>query len=724
MPAKIIDTTKAQRSQRKTKKLCVLCAFVVEFVCSRTALGSLKLNRCKKSKDFSNGLKNPTDKISFIRWVFLSVGDFLRLFGCGSFALGVMLLISEAAEAGGPLAVFANRAVVYRSTAFPLAYRLDPGALGNYDNAQAAQLVENAFSAWENIATATPSFTRGANLPEDVTAGNYTAYWGKFDDGINPVLLDSDGRMIDAIRGAGAKNNVIGLAVSAYFTGGANAGFYSESEVLINGALSNKTSLQQYLGVIKHELGHLLGLDHAQINKQAGADGFDANDAVVPLMFPISTTNAEFAVDDIVSLSRLYPANDFLNGRGALRGTIRRRDGTLVRGANLIAINAANTDAQYGTVTDYFGNAPGVFEFTGLPPGNYFLLAEPIVENFNGGSGVGPYARNRSDLSFIQPIPCEYYSGARESHDHLLDRPDDAAAVAVTPNGVTENINFLANDPPNQTLDRYYEAKAAAAVGIGNSQTYSAAAMRFTPGVSGRLLWIRVFINGGSAGIQGNGALRLAILKPDAANRNLPGATMDRIDVPLSTLTRGLLIPNEFWMGDRNIAVTAGEDFFISAEVINDGVVQLLRDDGVTKPAFRSSVKTASGEWKPTGDAFSKPYNLQLAAAIGGQPAAVTPLRFTLEQNYPNPVIVAGAAKSLQTVFRFILSQEARAELSLFDTLGRRVRVLANADFPAGYNLFFWDGRGENGVALPAGIYFYRLRAGNIEQVRKLTLVH
>lgn len=639
------------------------------------------------------------------------------------FLFCVLGLISAVVQAGGPLVAVANRAVVYRQTAFPLSYRIDPGALGIYNHAQAALLAENAFTAWENITTATPSFMRGANLPEDVTASNYTKYWGKFDDGVNPVLLDSDGEIIDAIRGAGSKNNVMGLAVSAYFTNGPNAGYYTESEVLINGSLSNKTSLQQYLGVIKHELGHLLGLDHAQIQKQAGTDGVNANDAPVPLMFPISTTNAEFTADDIVAISRLYPANNFFTGRGALRGAIRRRNGTFVRGANVIAINAANFAEQYSTVTDYFGNASGAFELTGLPPGNYFLLAEPLVENFTAGSSVGPYARNRSDLSFIQPIPFEYYNGAAESYDHLLDRPNDAVAIAVAPDGTTANINFLANDPPNQTLNQYYDAKAAASLGIGTAQNYAAGAMRFTPGISGQLLWIQVFINGGNTGIQGDGALRLTIKQPDISNRNLPGAMRAQLDVPFAELTRGLLVPNEIWVGDHKITVTAGEDFFIAAEVINNGAVQLLFDDGVTKPALRSSVKTFNGEWKLTGAVFSKPYNLQLATAIGGQPTSIAPLQFTLEQNYPNPVRLASATNDLQTAFRFILPQETRVDLSLYDMLGRRVRVLVNANLPAGYNIFFWDGKNTDGFDLPNGIYFYRLQAGNLEQAKKLTLL-
>lgn len=649
------------------------------------------------------------------------IADFilkLKLLG-----LVVASLMTSVANAGGPLVILANRPVVYRNTAFPLSWRLDPGVLGQYSHADAAGLVETAFSAWENITTATPSFIRGADLPGDVTVSNYTTYWGKFDDGVNPVLLDSDGQMLDAIRGTGAKNNTIGLAVSAYFSNGPNAGFYAESEVLINGALSNKTSLQQYLGVIKHELGHLLGLDHAQINKQAGTDGVDANDALVPLMFPISTTNAEFTVDDLVAVSRLYPANSFFNGRGTLRGTIKRRDGTFVRGANVIASNTRNPYEQYSTVTDYTGNAAGVFELSGLPPGDYVLAAEPIVASFSSGSSVGPYAKNLSDLSFLQPIAFEYYNGANESHDHLADHPNASVPVSVVANGITDNINFLANDPPNQILDQYFAANAAFFLAIGTAQTYSATAVRFTPGGSGKLLWIRLFINGGNAAIQGNGALRFSILKPDPNNRNLPGEAIDKFEVALSALTQGLLVPYEIGVGDRNLTVTAGEDFFVSAEVIDNGAVQLLFDDGISKPTLRTSVKLRSGAWTRNDQAFSKPYNLKMAVAIGGQPQPAGSLQFVLEQNYPNPVQAGAATPEAQTVIRFFLPQAAPGDVRLFDTLGRQVRVLAKANFAAGYNVLFWDGRDENNALLSSGIYFYRLRAGNWKEVKKLTLV-
>jgi len=647
----------------------------------------------------------------------------MRSFDRRKFMVGFLWLHAFLAHAGGPLVVVANRAVVYRDSAFPLTWRLDAGTLGLYSRNDAVRLVQEAFRAWEDLPTATPSFSRGEDLPADITVSNYMTYWGKFADGINPVLLDSDGEIIEAIRGVGAKNNVVGLAVSAYFTSGPNAGFFAESEVLINGALSDKTSFNQYLGVIKHEIGHLLGLDHAQFNQHEALDGIDTNDNVAPLMFPISTSNANFAEDDLHAISLLYPGEIYFNERGTLRGTIRRREGTLARGANVVAINVANSVEQYSTVTDYLGNAPGVYEFRGLPAGNYFVLAEPVVENFYGGSGVGPYTRIRSDLAFINAVPFEYYNGADESHDPFADRPEDAVVVSVSANGVTENIDFLANDLPGQTLDRYFSTKAAFFYAIGMSHPHVAAAVRFTPRVSGKLLWIRLFINGGKDAIKGNDMMRFSIARPSSVDRNLPGDVIDQIAVPVQSLNRGVLIPHEIWVGDRNIAVTAAQDFFIVAEVDANSAAQLLFDDGVTTRALRSSLKTRGGAWQPASQLFTNANNLMMAAAIGGVSTEAPPLQFTLEQNFPNPLVIKSSGRA-QTVFRFILPQETRVELSIFDRLGREVRQLTNTVLPAGYNIFFWDGREANGLRLATGIYFYRLRAGNSEEIKKLVLMH
>ncbi len=63
------------------------------------------------------------------------------------------------------------------------------------------------------------------------------------------------------------------------------------------------------------------------------------------------------------------------------------------------------------------------------------------------------------------------------------------------------------------------------------------------------------------------------------------------------------------------------------------------------------------------------------------------------------------------TRFEFALARAARAELVVYDVLGREVRVLARgAAWPAGVHALAWNGRRDDGSPAGAGLYFVRLR--------------
>jgi hypothetical protein len=61
----------------------------------------------------------------------------------------------------------------------------------------------------------------------------------------------------------------------------------------------------------------------------------------------------------------------------------------------------------------------------------------------------------------------------------------------------------------------------------------------------------------------------------------------------------------------------------------------------------------------------------------------------------------------------FTLPTEGRAELSVFDCQGRCVRRLLDAIRPAGPGAVAWDGRDDEGRALPAGVWLVRLNSGD-----------
>src|SRR6185503_11867610 len=96
--------------------------------------------------------------------------------------------------------------------------RYDQGVLGTRTKAASDALVTNAVSLWTNVSTSTVTLARGADLPVNVTPANFGTYDNNFGDGINPVVYDSDGSIIDSLYGAGASNGILGFAGSAYRT--------------------------------------------------------------------------------------------------------------------------------------------------------------------------------------------------------------------------------------------------------------------------------------------------------------------------------------------------------------------------------------------------------------------------------------------------------------------------------------------------------------------------
>ncbi len=90
--------------------------------------------------------------------------------------------------------------------------------------------------------------------------------------------------------------------------------------------------------------------------------------------------------------------------------------------------------------------------------------------------------------------------------------------------------------------------------------------------------------------------------------------------------------------------------------------------------------------------------------------AAEVPEEYVLEGNYPNPF-------NLTTTIRFGLPEPAQVKLTVYDVLGRRVRVLVDAMRAAGMHEMIFDAGG-----LPSGIYLYHLETpqGNFIQTMQL----
>ena len=93
------------------------------------------------------------------------------------------------------------------------------------------------------------------------------------------------------------------------------------------------------------------------------------------------------------------------------------------------------------------------------------------------------------------------------------------------------------------------------------------------------------------------------------------------------------------------------------------------------------------------------------------------PSAFELHGCVPNPV--SGDAQ-----IRYDLPVASAVRLGLFDLQGRLVRELEHRPRAgAGRYVVQWDGRGELGEAIPAGVYFLMLDAGRFHQVQRVVVM-
>ena len=92
---------------------------------------------------------------------------------------------------------------------------------------------------------------------------------------------------------------------------------------------------------------------------------------------------------------------------------------------------------------------------------------------------------------------------------------------------------------------------------------------------------------------------------------------------------------------------------------------------------------------------------------------AVVPEEFVLEQNYPNPF-------NPSTRIRYGLTEDTHVKLSIYNTLGQEVVTLVDELQSAGFQTVIWNGRNNSDQAVSAGIYLYKIEAGNNIQVKKM----
>ena len=92
------------------------------------------------------------------------------------------------------------------------------------------------------------------------------------------------------------------------------------------------------------------------------------------------------------------------------------------------------------------------------------------------------------------------------------------------------------------------------------------------------------------------------------------------------------------------------------------------------------------------------------------------PLSFALHQNYPNPF-------NPTTTLQYDLPEDAKVKIMIYDLMGRQVKTLVNNQQSAGFKSIIWGATNDLGQPVSAGMYLYRISAGDFHSVKKMILL-
>jgi len=88
----------------------------------------------------------------------------------------------------------------------------------------------------------------------------------------------------------------------------------------------------------------------------------------------------------------------------------------------------------------------------------------------------------------------------------------------------------------------------------------------------------------------------------------------------------------------------------------------------------------------------------------------------SLVGNFPNPF-------SYSTNIQFNLKTTNNIQINIYNQIGQKVKTLANGNYSAGIHQVTWNGDAQDGSALPAGLYIYRIAGDGILETDQMILL-
>ena len=94
----------------------------------------------------------------------------------------------------------------------------------------------------------------------------------------------------------------------------------------------------------------------------------------------------------------------------------------------------------------------------------------------------------------------------------------------------------------------------------------------------------------------------------------------------------------------------------------------------------------------------------------------ITSSNFSLSQNYPNPF-------NPITTLKYFIPKDSFVNVAVHDMNGKMIKSIVNENQKYGSKTVQWEATNNQGEPVSAGVYFYRIKAGDFRQTNKMILL-
>ncbi len=400
---------------------------------------------------------------------------------------------------------------------------------------------------------------------------------------------------------------------------------------------------------------------------------------------------------------------------GTISGIVR--DATSGLPVEDIDIDIFDLTFQEVLYVDAATEANGTYTLGSLPPGSYYVLADPDIDQpyFNTffpaavvieGATLVTVAESTNTVGIdVDLSPFSFISGQITQAGVGTPLPSidldllDTNLVSIP--GLDDHTapdgTYIIGPVPNGT----YYLRADATQAQGWVDRYHPGA--FLPSSAGAIVVAGASIPGIdfqlSAGVNIVGTVR-------AANNAMP---LSGVDLDVFSLTGEAILSvdgDSDLSGAYAIGALPPGSYLIRAEPLPASGYGLRYYDNAPDLAQATTVVVTG-----TGDTANIDFSLPLLGATATEPIA--PL-FLLEAPYPNPF-------SARVAIGLRATATGPVAVSIFDLRGRRVRTLTKSGFAPATQII-WDGTDEHRQPLSSGTYFVQARTRLGTDTRKLVL--